>query len=342
MSINYLEIQDFKSIDHLELRPKRFNILIGEPGAGKTNILETLALWSYVQNSGDNGARTREFLRMTQTADLFRQEGPGATFTIRLNDSQITVGPRGDSVAGMLDHLDPDTGEPTHSRQVLMGNLIGNLNRTRPPTGQIPPWPHRVMYYHFPPKPRFRAGGGTQRLQPPQGDNLPTMLENRPDLRRDLSVPLAAMGTEIQTRIKKIPWSHDDEPAVQHPRRRQPLPLHLMALSTRMFTLQTAAILSNNDAAIVLPEPETGMHPLDQQTLAEQIGMDDRGNQYFTSTNSECILASVIQKSPVDSVAVHLVHSRDHTTRVHTLSDDQLEALFDRNPIANAERFLGD
>ena len=194
-------------------------------------------------------------------------------------------------------------------------------------------------YYRFPPKPHFRADGGTQRLQPPQGDNLPTMLENRPDLRRDLGVPLAAMGMEVQTRVKKIPWSHDDEPAVQHPRRQQPLPLHLMALSTRMFTLQMAAIRSNQDAAIVLSEPETGMHPLDQQTLAEQIGMDDRGNQYFISTNSECILASVIQKSPVDSVAVHLVHSQDHTTRVHTLSDDQLEELFDSNLIANAERF---
>ena len=194
-------------------------------------------------------------------------------------------------------------------------------------------------YYRFPPKPRFRAGGGNQRLQPPQGDNLPTMLENRPELRRDLDVPLAAMGMEVQTRVQKIPWSHDDEPAVQHPRQQQPLPLHLMALSTQMFTLQMTAILSNNDAAIVLPEPETGMHPLDQQTLAEQIGMDDRGNQYFISTNSECIMASVIQKSPVDSVAVHLVYSRDHTTRVHPLSDDQLEALFDSNPIANAERF---
>ena len=342
MSIDYLEIQGFKSIDHLELRPNRFNILIGEPGAGKTNILEALALWSYVQNSDENEAHTQEFVRMTQTADLFYQEGPGAKFTVRLNDSQITVGPRGDSVAGMLHHLDPDTGEPVHSRQVLMGNLIGNLNRTRRPTGQSPPLPHRVMYYHFPPKPRFRADGGTQHLQPPQGDNLPTMLENWPDLRRDLGVPLAAMGMEIQTRVRKIPWSHDDEPAVQHPRRQQPLPLHLMALSTRMFTLQMAAILSNHDATIVLPEPETGMHPLDQQILAEQIGMDDRGNQYFISTNSDIMVAGMVQKSRREDMAIHLVHRRDGATRTLTLQDNQIPELLEHGPVANAERFLGD
>ena len=45
--IKNLEIKNFKSIKHLEMECKRINLFIGEPNAGKSNILEALGLASW-------------------------------------------------------------------------------------------------------------------------------------------------------------------------------------------------------------------------------------------------------------------------------------------------------
>lgn len=43
-AIHTLRIQNFKSIKDVELKPRRVNIIIGEPNVGKSNILEALSL----------------------------------------------------------------------------------------------------------------------------------------------------------------------------------------------------------------------------------------------------------------------------------------------------------
>ena len=52
--IETLEITNFKSVKRLTLPCKRFNIFIGEPNTGKSNILEALGLLSFV-GSGRQG-----------------------------------------------------------------------------------------------------------------------------------------------------------------------------------------------------------------------------------------------------------------------------------------------
>lgn len=47
--INALTIENFKSIKTLELKPKRINLFVGKPNAGKSNILEALSLFSIPQ-----------------------------------------------------------------------------------------------------------------------------------------------------------------------------------------------------------------------------------------------------------------------------------------------------
>jgi len=42
--IKEIKIKNFKSIDELSLELGQFNVLIGENGSGKTNILEAVAL----------------------------------------------------------------------------------------------------------------------------------------------------------------------------------------------------------------------------------------------------------------------------------------------------------
>ncbi|MEJ7661732.1 MAG: AAA family ATPase [Hymenobacter sp.] len=43
-AISTLRIQNFKSIKDVEMKPRRVNIIIGEPNVGKSNILEAMSL----------------------------------------------------------------------------------------------------------------------------------------------------------------------------------------------------------------------------------------------------------------------------------------------------------
>jgi hypothetical protein len=70
--IRTLEIKNFKSIKHLKLDCKRINIFIGEPNTGKSNILETLGLFSfgYYYLYGEFA----DFVRFERTSNLFFDE----------------------------------------------------------------------------------------------------------------------------------------------------------------------------------------------------------------------------------------------------------------------------
>ena len=52
-AITTLRIQNFKSIKDVEMKPRRVNILIGEPNVGKSNILEAMSLLGGMFFDGD-------------------------------------------------------------------------------------------------------------------------------------------------------------------------------------------------------------------------------------------------------------------------------------------------
>ena len=53
-AITTLRIQNFKSIKDVEMKPRRVNILIGEPNVGKSNILEAMSLLGGCSSTGTN------------------------------------------------------------------------------------------------------------------------------------------------------------------------------------------------------------------------------------------------------------------------------------------------
>jgi hypothetical protein len=51
--IENLSIKNFKSIKYLSIDCKRINLFIGEPNAGKSNILEALGVISWCSYEGE-------------------------------------------------------------------------------------------------------------------------------------------------------------------------------------------------------------------------------------------------------------------------------------------------
>ena len=67
--VDVLEIKNFKSIKHLKLDCKRVNVFIGRPNTGKSNILESLGLLSFLYYARQ-GYEARDFVRFESTGML--------------------------------------------------------------------------------------------------------------------------------------------------------------------------------------------------------------------------------------------------------------------------------
>ena len=87
--IQTLRIQNFKSIKHLELDCKRINVLIGEPNAGKSNILESLGMFSFARYHAYGGLG--DFVRFERTSNLFYDEGLDEPVQISIGDTDFTL-----------------------------------------------------------------------------------------------------------------------------------------------------------------------------------------------------------------------------------------------------------
>ena len=101
--IETLEITNFKSVKHLTLPCKRFNVFIGEPNTGKSNILEALGLLSFVGAWwGRQGAELNGFVRQERTFDLFYDGDISDPLGIRCDDVSLELDWTGREPSGAL------------------------------------------------------------------------------------------------------------------------------------------------------------------------------------------------------------------------------------------------
>ena len=91
--INELEIHNFKSIKDLTLSCKRFNLFIGEPNTGKSNILEALGLVSFIGvRQYDADAQLDGFVRHEQISNLFYEDEVADSLSIRIDNLALSYG----------------------------------------------------------------------------------------------------------------------------------------------------------------------------------------------------------------------------------------------------------
>ena len=90
--IDTLEIRNFKSIKELSLPCKRFNLFIGEPGAGKSNLLEALGLLSFIAaRRYDPEIALDGFVRHERTANLFYAGDTAHPLSIRCGAAAVEL-----------------------------------------------------------------------------------------------------------------------------------------------------------------------------------------------------------------------------------------------------------
>ena len=202
--INTLEINRFKSIKSLTLDCRKFNLFIGEPNTGKSNILEALGLWSFLAYGLPDGSNASEFFRFERTLNLFYDEVVDEPLEVRCDDVTFFLGQAAGHFVGLLDEsntnlstpLEPSGHQVEDAADPRLEALIGDHTGVRPVKSIS--WPlsgkiDRVKFYRF----RVRATFDQPRsdcLLPPSGDNLLSLLVARRAIRSAVNDPFRSRG----------------------------------------------------------------------------------------------------------------------------------------------------
>ncbi len=314
--IQTLEIQNFKSIRYLQMDCRRVNLFIGEPNTGKSNILEALGLFS-VPHTWE----IRDFVRMERMEDLFYNQDISQPVTVQWEGKFASP-------------LTPSSAQVTADQEALQFTFSlspglvmeipyhydGNPIAEKPPLRGTP-----FKFYRFSPSVVFaRRPFGF--LLPPRGENLPQILMVHKDLRRLVGEFFDSFGLKLV--IKPA------ENRVEVQLREQEglvvsIPYLSIADTLQRLIFYTAAVKTNQNSVLIFEEPEAHAFPLYTKYLAERIALDS-ANQYFLSTHDPFFLISLVEKTPLDEIAVFVVYLRESQTMLQPLTTkEDLESVLD-------------
>ena len=333
--IKNLHIRRFKSIKELDLDCRRVNLFIGEPNTGKSNILETLGMLSFLRygEAGDTG-NAKQFFRFERLGNLFYDEVLDEPVEVRCDDISLTLAYHDGEFSGVCQDDGYTSGE-------LQGDYGGIQSIERSPVtdsakgGKLPGIPPFKFY-------RFRAQESFSRkeagsLLPPSGENLPYVLMSNGELRSVVGLPFVQQELRLGIRPHEgkmeVIKDYDKGLIISYP-------FSLASETLQRLTFFMAAIRSNKDSVIVFEEPEAHSFPYHTKYLAEVIALDDSGNQYFIATHNPYFLMPLLEKTPEEDVAVHIVYYEDYQTKTRQLLPDDMEELFEMDVFGNLERFL--
>lgn len=315
--IEKLKIKNFKSIKSLDLDCSRINLFIGNPNAGKSNILEALGVLSHMAYGELN-----QFVRFENMTHLFYDHLLDTPIELFVDDFLVKFTFEESSFKG---HVIKD---PNVSGQAPYGyNGSGGLKFSNFSF---------IKYYKYTEKAAFAQLQGSA-LLPPFGDNLMSVVMGNNELKstvKDLLSPfnLKVSFKPLENRIEVTKFV--DDVFVTYPYK-------TVSDTLKRMIFHLVAIESNKDAVICFEEPESHAFPYYTKFLAERIAQDNH-NQYFIVTHNPYLLLSLIEKTPTQNIAVFATHLDNFETKVRKLTENDIaEIKDDVDPFFNIERYSG-
>ena len=343
--IRNLQINNYKSIQKLELNCSRINVFIGEPNVGKSNILEALDLsylsWMLGVNveleaAGLEKINIKDFFRVSSPADLFHLgnlnevisiEHPGFSNGnfIRFNQQEQRNIFEWGSVNGGLTEFDNNFNPSKKTRQEHA--FFGS---------PITPYRYKdIVQSHD-------IGNYTNVLMPPFGNNLGKVIRYQPSLKNlidelakdygfEVNIDTATDRIAIQIRVKKgLVFT---------------IPYQSLADTFRRILFYMTAIRTDNSHVITLEEPEAHSFPRYVSLLADEI-IKRNDRQFFIATHSPHLLGNLIENTPEEDLGIFVCgYDKIHfqTTAKKLTRNDLSELLdFGVDIFFNINRYLDD
>lgn len=358
MGIKELEVKGFRSLRHVRWTPGKLNVLIGQNGSGKSNLLDACALLrESVLGNLQEGIASRGGiapllwdgrenhltfdLSLGQAREAFSYHldlmQPGNTGNYSVDLERLSDGERFhiERVSGSKTVFDPKNGhisypDPIPGTQTLLSLLAGPFGNpaARVFQGSLESW-GLFSNLRVDQESPIRQAAVTryEKRIDPDGQNLVTVLHTLYAEDREFKSTIddamhAAFGPEYEEIV--IAPAADQRVQLRIRWRSLKTPQSAASLSdgTLRFLL-LLAILSNPEASdlIAIDEPETGLHPSMLPLIADLAMAAAERTQVIFTTHSPQFLDAFRDEPPTTTV-VELV---DGETRLSVLEGKELD-----------------
>lgn len=320
--IKKLSIKNFKSIKELDIECKKVNLFIGEPNAGKSNILESLGLLSWC---GYMNTEIKEYVRFQGIQNLFYDDLFENIVEIefeKVGKTPIKLNIKFESNQFLFQF-------PGFSGVFDYSNNLKNKNI-------YPSIFNFIKFYRFIKQDKFPEPQASY-LLPAHGNNMFSVVRGNKKFRETMSNFFKTFGFQLvlkpQEKTFEFQKQVDDE-IIQYP-------YILLSDTIQRIIFYTIAIESNKDSTLIFEEPESHAFPYYTKYLGEKIGFDET-NQYFIATHNPYLLMAILEKAKKDDVNVFVTYFKDYQTKLKSLSNDEISDLmnYDYDPFFNLNHFI--
>ena len=329
--IQSLAVKNFKSIRELSIDCRRVNVFIGEPNVGKSNLLEALGLFS----SADlrDAREFSKLVRFENFINLFCGEDASAAIEVIASgkEARHRFSIKSEATVSYSGAYTLEEGQ----RQQSLLSFTATANG--PETWQRRSGTSPLRCYRFDSRVSFGSQEGAF-LNPPDGSNFLFLLRSNPELYKLIDGLFDAKGFRLVLR------PHENKVEVQSSQngRLVQFPYSSTSDTLRRFAFHLAALRTNRDATLIFEEPEAHSFPFYTKQLAEEMALDERGNQFFVTTHNPYFLLPLIYKTPRQELAIFLTAMSNHETKVERLDDARMDKLrdLDADVFFNFDRLL--
>ncbi|HTL83113.1 MAG TPA: AAA family ATPase [Bacteroidia bacterium] len=338
-SITTLEINNFKSVKHLKLDCKRINVFIGEPNVGKSNILESLSLFSASHYNPTHRLLSNQ-IRFERVGNLFFDQdrshnisvftdigGAMLRFQKDTHDSyELILGPDSEFMQQFSDGTNYNAYQQFSIRGATDDRFLGkpikpfivNFTSDQNPVSNSPRYTNPFRRYIFNANVK-ESNPFSAFLAPPYGENLYSILEHNPKLYEECSGFFSKYGLDllIDTQTNKL------EVQKRVGNRVYKIPYALAADTLQRIIFHFAAIETNNDSVLVFEEPEAHSFPKYISMFADKV-IASANNQFFIATHSPYLLTPFIEQCDPKDIAIFVCTYKNYETKARALSDKEI------------------
>jgi hypothetical protein len=348
--INKLEINNFKSIRHLELDCKRINVFIGEPNVGKSNILEALCLFT-VPFSARPKLLLKDYIRYEKLSNLLYDQDRKNIVTVNTNlisalfrykanpqnSYTLAIGPSKEFLEFLKEEnydlrlisekFYKNRGDKNNSGRSFFTEvqdaqsgfssgsteIYGSLVKRYIFNSDLDSHPNN-SYNNNDPVLNFN-----QFLLPPDGENLFTILESNPGLYEECSHLFLKYGLDllIDTETNKL----DVQKRIGN--RVYKIPYSLAADTLQRIIFHFAAIETNENSILIFEEPEAHSFPKYISMFADKV-IESKNNQFFIATHSPYLLTPFIEQCDPKDIAIFICTYENYETKARALTSTEI------------------
>jgi AAA15 family ATPase/GTPase len=317
--IKELEVKNFKSLRNLKLNCTRVNLFIGKPNTGKSNILESVGIFSIPYGN------LSDFVRFESMNNLFYDENLEDKIGITNDIYNFEMKFENGKFKGNCIEKIPGKRPVFHFDYDYGGKGSGGGARSSP-----------FKFYRFAIMKEF-ARPESNFLLPPRGDNLLSILQTNKSLRKAVADFFSEYGLRIvlKPQENKLEVQKEIEDVIIS------YPYSLVSDTLQRIVFHLVAIETNKDSVVIFEEPEAHAFPFYTKFLAEKIALN-RDNQYFVTTHNPYFLLSVIEKAPKDDIGIFITYFKDYQTKVRPISKEEMSQILDLDAsiFFNLDQFL--